>query len=71
MADTYSIDAQMRCVQREIDKREQVYTRLANEGRMNKFHAAHEIATMRAVLQTLMQVATQAQPRVSRGPTRR
>lgn len=63
----HTIDAQLKCVQREIEMREKVYPRRVAEGKMNKLHADHELATMKAVLQTLMQVAASSPVKLSRG----
>ncbi len=47
------IEAQIQCVQREIKMRERVYARWVEAGRMSQRKADDEIATMRAVLETL------------------
>lgn len=52
------IEAQIKCVRREIDKRIEVYPRLTSKGSMTLEKATAEIATMRAVLDTLQQVDT-------------
>ena len=67
MSDTWSIDAQIKCVQREIEMRERVYPPRVREGKMNEHHAKREIATMKAVLHTLMQLAADGPPKITRG----
>lgn len=47
------LDAQIACVEREIRLRERVYPNWIAHGRMTKAKADSEIATMRAVLDTL------------------
>lgn len=55
MSETYdvSIDAQVRCVEREIAMRERVYPRWVQSGRMTPNKAREELVTMRAVLGSL------------------
>lgn len=67
MRGAHTIDAQIRCVQREIKMRERVYPRWVEDQRMNKHHAAFEIDCMKAVLRTLMEAAQGAPPKVTRG----
>ena len=47
------LDAQIRCVEREIEMRERVYKRWVDERRLTQKVADREINTMRAVLATL------------------
>lgn len=63
----YSIDAQIKSVQREIEMRERVYADRVAAGRMNEHHARHEIGCMKAVLKTLMAVLADAPIKISRG----
>lgn len=51
--------AQIKCVEREIAMRERVYPRWISTGKTTPDKSAREIATMRAVLATLRQVATE------------
>lgn len=56
-----SISDQIRCVEREIKKREYVYPRQVAQGKMSQNRADAELDRMRAVLATLNEVAeTQA-----------
>jgi hypothetical protein len=48
---------QLRCVRREIGFRERVYARRVSEGRMTKAQADHELACMRAVEETIAELA--------------
>lgn len=47
------MQAQIECVEREIRMREDVYARRVSAGSMTPEKARHEIAAMRAVLETL------------------
>jgi len=67
LSDHYSIDAQIKCVQREIEMRERVYPPRVTSGRMNEHHARHEITCMKAVLQTLISALADAPIKLSRG----
>lgn len=49
----FSIDEQIACVEREIKMREHVYPRFVGQGKMAQEKADREIATMRAVLESL------------------
>ncbi|HYJ44041.1 MAG TPA: hypothetical protein VEW06_06255 [Xanthobacteraceae bacterium] len=49
-----SVDDMIACVKREIAMRERVYPRRIAAGHMGQELAWREIATMRAVLQTLL-----------------
>jgi hypothetical protein len=51
------IERQLKCVEREIGYRREVYARRVTAGKMTKEKAADEIAAMIAVLHTLQQVA--------------
>ena len=44
---------QIKCVKREISMRERVYPRFVKKGKMTQDEADREIATMKAVLDTL------------------
>jgi hypothetical protein len=66
MKSPHTIDAQLACVQREIRMRERKYPEWVEAGRMNKFQADHELACMKAVLATLMQVAQGSPPKLHR-----
>lgn len=48
------LDAQIKCVKREIALRKNVYPKFVNSGRMKEAEADHEIAAMTAALHTLM-----------------
>jgi hypothetical protein len=53
-----TIDEQITCVKREIAMRERVYPRyVAQGGKMTQRKADHEIAAMKAVLETLENIA--------------
>jgi hypothetical protein len=54
---TPSLDEQIAAVTREIAIREAVYPKLVETGKMKKQKAEHEIACMKAVLGTLMEVS--------------
>jgi hypothetical protein len=49
------LEQQIACVLREIAMRERVYPNWVRSGRMKQDKADHEIAAMRAVLETLKQ----------------
>lgn len=51
-----SLERQLRCVKREIKKRESVYPRWVEQGRMPKQQADDELEAMRAVLATLLEL---------------
>lgn len=59
MADLFPVTLaeQVACVQREIAMRERVYPRFIEKGRMNAEKAGREIAAMKAVLETLLEVS--------------
>lgn len=48
-----SLDMQLRCAQRELKIRRDVYPAWVRAGRMNKFTAEDEIARMAAIVKTL------------------
>lgn len=48
-----TIEAQIECVQREINMRERVYPRRVADGKMTQALAAEQLELMRAVLTTL------------------
>lgn len=47
------IDAQIKCVEREVAMRERVYPRWVASGKMKSQVAAYELLAMQTVLQTL------------------
>jgi hypothetical protein len=53
---------QIVAVRREIGYRERVYPRWTSEGKMKPDKAEHELAAMRAVLATLLEVHKQQNP---------
>ncbi len=53
LGDRAPIDAQVRCVEREIEQRKRVYPRLVANGRMSQKKADYEIAMMTQVLRTM------------------
>lgn len=50
---TTNLEAQIRCVRRELALRRNAYPRWVENGRMKEAEAAREIETMAAVLDTL------------------
>lgn len=50
------INEQIKCVRREINMRIRVYPRLVDLNRKKQSDADHELAAMKAVEQTLLQV---------------
>jgi len=54
----FSLDAQIKAVEREIGMRERVYPRQVKAGKMRQAEADFQIAIMRAVLETLRGVAS-------------
>ena len=56
VAPLIGIQAQIKCVEREIGFRIRVYARRVNDGKMTLMQSNDEIALMRAVLETLRQV---------------
>lgn len=48
-----TLEAQIKCVRREISMRERVYPSFIARGKIRPTEAENEIATMRAVLKTL------------------
>ena len=53
---TVSLEDQIRCVKREIGMRKRVYPRWVESKKMTEAKAAEEIASMEAVLETLLYV---------------
>lgn len=51
------IEAQIACVKREIRMRERVYPRFVASGKMSQQECDKELRAMRAVLETLREVA--------------
>ena len=47
------LEAQIKCVEREITYRKRVYARRVSMGRMSEVFADQQVALMRAVLETL------------------
>lgn len=54
---TVPLDEQIRCVKREIAMRERVYPRWVQDGKMGPAKADQELTSMRAVLETLTELA--------------
>jgi hypothetical protein len=54
--ETASLADQIRCAERELRKRRQVYPRFVADQRMTQAQAEHEIATMAAILETLREL---------------
>lgn len=54
-----TIDEQIKCVKREISLRTAVYAAQVRGGRLKPEDAAHEVACMEAVLETLERVKAQ------------
>jgi hypothetical protein len=50
------LEHQLRCAQRELRLRRQVYPKLVDERRMTQKAADHEIALMQAIVHTLEEV---------------
>lgn len=50
-----TLDEQIKCVEREIDKRKRFYPRWVAEGRMKQIDADYEIECMQYVLNTIKQ----------------
>lgn len=48
-----SLEVQLKCAQRELAMRKNVYPQWITAGRMNKFKAEDEIAAMGAIVRTL------------------
>ena len=65
--DPTSLEAMLRCVQREIEMRERVYPRRVSAGQMNEFQKNWELNCMRAVLKTLLAIAGDQPVKLSRG----
>lgn len=55
--DEIPLDEQVRCVKREISKRNYVYPYQVQQGKMTREKAEREIAVMQAVLATLEKLA--------------
>lgn len=62
---TVSIDDQIKAVKREISMREHVYARRVMNGTMTQSKADHEMAAMRAVLETLERVKKLDEPQLN------
>jgi predicted nucleotidyltransferase len=50
------LEAQIKCVQREITFRRRVYARRVSQGRMSEVFADQQIRLMKAVLKTLQEL---------------
>ncbi len=48
-----TLELQLRCAQREVQKRRAVYPKLVSEGKLTEDRAATEIACMAAIVKTL------------------
>ncbi|MBN9462679.1 MAG: hypothetical protein J0H00_15850 [Burkholderiales bacterium] len=57
-----SIDDQIACVLRELRMRESVYPRWIGTGKVTAEKSAHELACMRAVLDTLQALKREREP---------
>lgn len=68
-----SLEAQLACAERELRLRLRVYPRLVREDRMREAQAAHEIAAMLAIVETLGALAAEraGQLRLDLGATPR
>lgn len=55
-----SLEAQLKCAQRELKIRRDVYPAWVRAGRMNKFTAEDEIARMSAIVSTLQSLIAQS-----------
>jgi hypothetical protein len=51
-----SIEEQVQCAERELEKRMKFYPKWVSEGRMNQLKADREIAGMEAIIESLKQV---------------
>jgi hypothetical protein len=65
-----SYEEQLAEARREIALRERVYPRWINEGKMSSFRAKRHIEVMRAIADTLAELAKQASPELSFGADR-
>lgn len=59
---TITLADQIRCVQREIAMRERVYPKWVKDGRMPSTKAADELAAMKAVRATLLELEQAREP---------
>jgi hypothetical protein len=50
---TVSLGEQIRCAERELEKRRRLYPRWVREGKLNELKAEQEIEAMAAVVRTL------------------
>jgi len=50
------LEEQVRCAERELEKRKNFYPKWVSEGRMNQLKADREIAAMTAIVETLKNV---------------
>ncbi len=50
------LEAQIKCVEREITFRKRVYARRISMGRMSEVFADQQVSLMKAVLKTLMEL---------------
>lgn len=58
---TITIDQQIRCLAKEIERRKKVFPVLIEQGRFSEEMATSEIATMQQAMQTLTQLRGLAQ----------
>ncbi len=63
-ANPVSLDDQVKCVMRELAMRRNVYKRRLDKGQMSVVEAAKETAAMEAVLETLLSVKAQREPKL-------
>ena len=56
MAERVTLETQLACIRREIRMRENVYPRWIETGKMTANKANAELAAMRAVLETLVEL---------------
>lgn len=55
------LDIQLACATRELRLRQRAYPRWVCDGQMTEKQAAHELAAMRAIVQTLQDLLDQQQ----------
>jgi hypothetical protein len=61
-AKSITLVEQITCARREIAFRERVYPRFIEQGKLKPDKAEHELAAMRAVLATLLEVHKEQNP---------
>lgn len=62
MADDVSLEQQVKCVERELRMRHQVFGRRVAAGKMKQEQMDREIREMQAVLKTVQRAATAEKP---------